>query len=200
MKLDALLQDEQARVEELEQALHDREDHITELIQEHQQALDSAAQLEENLRLRDGGESALRRRVRDAEAEAESALEELSRIKREHAQVLESKARELSTVLTREADARAQMQATLKERTNDDAGSSRVQDQTRALEEQVRGLRQQLQELQQGSADKDMKIARLAKERKQMRDDMENMNMAVDSKQQELEMVCRRSVANLVRT
>ena len=51
-------------------------------------------------------------------------------------------------------------------------------------------MARQIHGLQQESADKDMKIVQLAKQRAQDKEDLKSMNMAIDSKQQELELVC----------
>ena len=183
------MQSEQEHSEELESALHEREDRITQLTQERQYALESVTRLESNLRERDAGDAGLSKRILHVETEAESLREELSRVKREHARTLDLQARELEDARSRETVARAHMEAVLKEKAEGDVYGSRVQDRTGTLESDLEKLRRQIHDLQHESADKDMRIIQLMKHRTQDKDDMDNLNIALDSKQQELEMV-----------
>lgn len=59
-----------------------------------------------------------------------------------------------------------------------------------ALKDEVERLRRQVHELQQESADKEVKIVQITKQRAQDKEDLQGLNIALDSKQQELELVC----------
>jgi hypothetical protein len=67
-----------------------------------------------------------------------------------------------------------------------------------SLDEEVGKLRRQVHELQQESATKEVTVTQLNKWREQDKEDIKGLNIALDSKQQELELVrrfsiCRRS-------
>lgn len=57
------------------------------------------------------------------------------------------------------------------------------------LKAEVERLTSQTRELQQESADKEVCIVQITKQRAQDKQDLEGMNIALDSKQQELELV-----------
>ncbi len=71
--------------------------------------------------------------------------------------------------------------------------ASKAESQTlrKSLEDELESLRRQNAELRQQSAAKDMKILQLSKTKEQLRDDKEMLNIALDSKQQEVELVSR---------
>jgi predicted nuclease with TOPRIM domain len=82
------------------------------------------------------------------------------------------------------------MEQLVKDRAENDIAASSLQDRVSALKEEVERLRKQVHELQQESADKEVKLAQAAKQRAQDKEDMQGLNIALDSKQQELELVC----------
>ena len=57
------------------------------------------------------------------------------------------------------------------------------------LEENER-MRRRVHELEQESAAKEMRLVELRRDNDRIRDDNANLNIALDSKQQELELVC----------
>lgn len=57
------------------------------------------------------------------------------------------------------------------------------------LNERVERLRKQVQELQAESADKEVQLVQFGKFRDQDKEDIKGLNIALDSKQQELELV-----------
>ena len=57
------------------------------------------------------------------------------------------------------------------------------------LNTELEKLRRQVHDLKQESADKEVKIVQLTKSRNQDKEDMQGLNIALDSKQQELELV-----------
>lgn len=82
------------------------------------------------------------------------------------------------------------MEQLVKNRAENDAAASGLQDRVNALTEEVDRLRRQVHDLQQESADKEVKLAQAAKQRVQDKEDLQGLNIALDSKQQELELVC----------
>ena len=57
------------------------------------------------------------------------------------------------------------------------------------LKDEIECLRRQIHELQQESADKEVKILQITKQRAQDKEDLQGLNIALDSKQQELALV-----------
>ena len=122
---------------------------------------ENVARLEENVRQRDTEIVDYSACVVEREMVAEQLREQISNLKREHSRI------------KAEADMAV---GTLKERDN-------------TLKEEVSGLRRQVHELQQESADKEVKLVQLMKQRSQDKEDIHGLNIALDSKQQELELV-----------
>ncbi|KAJ7222558.1 hypothetical protein GGX14DRAFT_429090 [Mycena pura] len=171
-ELTGQIHDQDGQVETLKQTLQARDDRIVELEQECKYALDNVCRLEENTRRREAEAMEYSQRILQREAEAETLQEQLSRLKREHASTLEA------TLAAQTAEAERQARAT----------KDRVAD----LKTEIERLRRQIHELQQESADKEVKIVQITKQRAQDKEDMQGLNIALDSKQQELELLKRR--------
>ncbi|KAF7326631.1 hypothetical protein MVEN_02599900 [Mycena venus] len=166
------IRDQDGHVQAVQQTLQAREDRIVELGQERQYALDNVSRLEENIRRRDAEAAEYSQRTLEREAEAEALREQISRMKREHASALEAVA------AAQTAEAEKQTRAA-KERAGD-------------LKDEIERLRRQIHELKQESADKEVKIVQITKQRAQDKEDLQGLNIALDSKQQELELLKRR--------
>ena len=110
-------------------------------------------------------------------------------MKREHARIVNEQSRTLQDVIAREVEARAAMEAMVREKAENDVQSASLKERVTALTAEVERLRRQVHELQQESADKEVKLVGLEKQRKLDKEDIEGLNIALDSKQQELEMV-----------
>lgn len=171
-------------------ALQETEDRVSEALQERHYATTTITRLEENLRQRGTSDSDFAQRIRAVEREAENLREELSRARREHTRAFDTQARELEEARSRETSAQSQMEALLKEKVQGDVSVIHMTDRTTGLQDEVDKLRRQLHDLQQSTAAKDMRIVQLAKQLAQEKDDKEGLNIALDSKQQEVEMVC----------
>ncbi|KAJ7800670.1 hypothetical protein B0H13DRAFT_1932542 [Mycena leptocephala] len=126
-------------------------------MQERQYALDNVARLEENIRRRDAEAAEYSQRTLQREAEAEALREQLSRTKREHAGALEAVA---AAAQTAEADKRVRA-------TNGEADD---------LKDEIERLRRQIHELQQESADKEVNIVQITKQRAQDKEDLKGLN------------------------
>ncbi|KAF7373510.1 hypothetical protein MSAN_00561200 [Mycena sanguinolenta] len=166
------IRDQDGHVKATQQTLQAREDRIVELEQERQYALDNVSRLEENIRRRDAETAEYSQRTLQREAETEALREQISRMKREHTSALEAVA------AAQTADAEKQARAA-KERAGD-------------LKAEIERLRRQVHELQQESADKEVKLVQITKQRAQDKEDLQGLNIALDSKQQELELLKRR--------
>ena len=110
-------------------------------------------------------------------------------MKREHARIVNEQSRKLQDVVAREVESRAAMESMVREKAEHDVQVGSLTDRVGALTTEVERLRRQVHELQQESADKEMKLAQVQKQRAQDKEDMNGLNIALDSKQQELELV-----------
>ncbi|KIP06376.1 hypothetical protein PHLGIDRAFT_90915 [Phlebiopsis gigantea 11061_1 CR5-6] len=192
-ELEQHLRAEQDHAEELTKALQEREDRVGALEQERQYAYDSVSRLQENIRQRDAELSGYAQRIREREAEAEGLREGLTRQKREHARIVDEQSRKISEVVAREVEARATMERIVREKAEDDVAASALTERVSALTEELERLRKQVHQLQQESADKEVKLLQAAKQRSQDKEDMQGLNIALDAKQQELELLKRRA-------
>jgi chromosome segregation ATPase len=187
--LEAHLQAEQAQIEELSGLLQEREDRITELTEEVQYAKQNVSRLEENVRQRDAEASEYSSRLVNAESAAEELREELSALKREHARATEQKDRALADAQAEATRAKTEMESALQRQAHVDVNGQMLQERTGSLESELEKLRRQVHDLRQDSAAKDMKIVQFQQQIKRDREDMDGMNIAIDSKQQDLERV-----------
>ncbi|KAF7297130.1 hypothetical protein MIND_00945900 [Mycena indigotica] len=163
---------DEKQTESAKQSLQESQDRVLELEQEHKYALDNIARLEENIRRRDAEVSTYSQRILEREAEIEALQEQLSRTKREHATALD---------------------AALSEKTVEAENQARdYLDRISDLKGEMERLRRQIHQLQQESADKEVKIVQLNKQHVQDKDDIQGYNIALDSKQQELELIKRK--------
>lgn len=153
--------------------------------------MDSVNRLQESIRQRDTEIASYTSRIRERELEVEELHEEISRIKREHARTVDEQSRKISEVVAREVEARANMEHMLRGKAETDVMQDTLKDRVTSLQQEVEKLRRQVHELQQESADKEVKLAQLAKQRAQDKEDLQGLNIALDSKQQELELVSR---------
>ncbi|RPD62165.1 hypothetical protein L227DRAFT_51616 [Lentinus tigrinus ALCF2SS1-6] len=191
-ELEEQLRAEQEHSEELTAALREREDKVTALEQEHKFALDRAQRVEARLREREAELSDLMKKQSERENDAENAQSEIAKMKREHARIVNEQSRTLQDVVAREVEARASMEAMVREKAETDVQINSLKDRTNALNAEVEKLRRQVHELQQESADKDIKLVQFTKQRAQDKEDLNGLNIALDSKQQELELLKRR--------
>jgi chromosome segregation ATPase len=150
--------------------------------QERQFALDNVARLEDKVRQRDAELAASAERIKQREADAEVLREEMSGMKRTHARVVDEQTRQLAETAATAGEAQTQLEALVRERAEREAERA-------ALGEEVERLRRQVQVLKQESADKEVRIVQIGKQRQQDLEDMQGLNIALDSKQQELELV-----------
>ncbi|EED84378.1 predicted protein [Postia placenta Mad-698-R] len=191
-ELEDQIRAEHEHSEHLTQALQEGEDRVATLEQERQYALDRAARFEAQIKQRDADAAELSQRAIACEQDAEEAQEEISRLKREHARIVNEQSRTLQDVVAREVEARAGLEAVVREKAEADVHISTMKERLTALQEETERLRRQVHALQQESADKEVKLVNLAKQRQQDKDDINGLNIALDSKQQELELLKRR--------
>jgi hypothetical protein len=113
----------------------------------------------------------------------------MSKMKRDHARTLDEQIRALQDTVGQEGETRQRMELLVKEKAAGDIELSTLKDRVAALKEEIERLRRQVHELQQESADKEVKIVQITKQREKDKEDLQGLNIALDSKQQELELV-----------
>ncbi|KAG6336108.1 hypothetical protein ID866_2974 [Astraeus odoratus] len=191
-ELDEQLHRERDHADGLTQALQEQEDRISDLDDELRFTKESVARLEENVKMRNEEITSLSERLLQSAKDAEELREQLSSLHREQARIREQQRREVDDALTREEQAREQLEEALKEKAKSDIMLGSSKERIDSLTEEVTRLRGQVHQLQLESADKEVKILQLTKQHMQDKEDINGLNIALDSKQQELELVKRR--------
>ncbi|KAF8064059.1 hypothetical protein FPV67DRAFT_200335 [Lyophyllum atratum] len=190
-QLEDQLQQEREHSENLTKGLRECEDRVSELDRERQFSQENISRLEEKLRQRDQEVDESSQRMRERESEAEQLREEMSDLRREHAHVISEQTRALEEVSMREGEARTQMEALVRRQATVDIDAKVSADKIKALKEELERSRIKIQSLRQESADKEVKVVQLEKRVQQNKEDLEGLNTALDSKQQELQLIKR---------
>ncbi|KAM6493285.1 hypothetical protein JOM56_011419 [Amanita muscaria] len=191
-QLEDQLRQGREEIDELTDALQERQDRISELDQERQFAADSVSRLEENLRRRDQELAEYSIRAVQRETEVEKLREELSGLFRNHSRELDQRTRTVQEALEEAAEARAQLEQGVRLKAELEVENKSNKDRVDALRDELERLRRQVHSLGQDSADKEVKIVQMTKQLSQKEEDMAGLNIALDSKQQELELMKRK--------
>lgn len=180
---------EQEHSDELTRALQEREDHVSTLEQQRQYAYDSVDRLQENIRQRDAEIAEHLKRIKERDNELDEVREGLTRQRREHNRIVDEQSRRISEVVAREVEARANYEHLVKVHAEADVQVVTLTERVGTLTEEIEKLRKRVHDLQQQSAADEMKHAHYAKQRAQDKEDLKQANIAIDSKQTEIEMV-----------
>lgn len=169
--------------------LRQHADDITSLRQELKSAHESVARLEQDIWQRDTELEGLAHRIVAREDEAEDARAELAALKREHARVADEHHNALADLTTRVEGTQAELEAAVQRKEDADAAADSLRERVGTLEAESEKLRKQVRDLQTESANGEVHIAQMEKQREKDREDLQGLNIALDSKQQELELV-----------
>jgi chromosome segregation ATPase len=183
---------ETEHVDTLAQVLHEEKERRAASEQDRQFALENVARLEEKVRQRDAELAESAQRIVQREVDAEQLREQMSDMKRQHARVVDEHVRALQETTGQVGEARRHLEALIKDRAGAVVVMETLRGQANQLKDEVERLRRQVQVLQQESADKEVKIVQITKQRAQDQDDLHGLNIALNSKQQELELVSSR--------
>jgi chromosome segregation ATPase len=186
LQLEEQIREQHEHNDQLTEALQDRDNHLLHLTSEHQSVTDSVSRFEEDIRQRDAEIADYSQRVAEHKIAAEQLREQMANMEREHARIVDEQARNM---IGPDDDTRQQMVEIVRAKEEADAMLETLEEQVSVLKDEVERLRRQVHELQQESADKEVKIVQLTKQRSQDKEDMQGLNIALDSKQQELELV-----------
>lgn len=147
--------------------------------------MDNISRLEELLRQRDAEIEEAQSRLVDREQEAEDLRAQVNKMKR----AADEQGQRLEEIVQREQAARTDMEDAARQKAEDEMELSSIKDNVATLTAEVDRFRKQVHDLQQESADKEVKLLQLNKARAQDKEDKDGLNIALDSKQQELELV-----------
>jgi len=164
-------------------------DSIISLQQELKSANDSVARLQQDIRQRDSELEGLAHRIVAREDEAEDARAELVALKQEHACAADEHRRALEDVTTRAEGTQAELGAAVRGKDDADVVLHSLRERIGILEAELEKLGKQVRDLQTESANREVHIAQMEKQRERDREDLRGLNIALDSKQQELELV-----------
>ncbi|CAE6415275.1 unnamed protein product [Rhizoctonia solani] len=157
---------------------------LDDLDREHQSTLDTVRRLERIVQARNTELAQTEESIRTQALEAEqlrSHTRELERIKTQRDDALQA-----------ESLLRAQLEDTQKQRTAETAELSKLRERLKALVDETARSQRRVNELMTESADKEVRIVQLSKARAQDIEDKEGLNVALQSKQQELELIKRK--------
>ncbi|KAG1731384.1 hypothetical protein EDB19DRAFT_1334961 [Suillus lakei] len=177
---------------ELQRTTEEYETRITSLTAELTFAHENVSRLEINIKERDASISTLTTTLRTRTDEAESLREELATLKVEHSRAFSSQTRSLQDLQTQEKDLRTQLEVAVREKAESDIMLGNSKERVGSLMDEVARLRRTVHEMQQTSAAREVTIVQLRKERERDREDVNGLNIALDSKQQELELIKRK--------
>ncbi|KAI0270710.1 hypothetical protein BC834DRAFT_967439 [Gloeopeniophorella convolvens] len=191
-QLEAEMAELRQHADDLVAALQEREADSETLRQELKAANDSAARLEQNMDQRDAELEDIAHRVVAREDELEDVRTQLATLKREQARVVDERRRELADVSVRAENAQAELDAAVQGKAEADEAAAALRERVGVLEGELEKLRKHVHDLQTESANREVHIAQMEKQRERDREDLRGLNIALDSKQQELELIKRR--------
>ncbi|KAI0246338.1 hypothetical protein BJV78DRAFT_1277249 [Lactifluus subvellereus] len=186
------LEQEKAQLEAELAELRQQADDLTSIRQELKSANDNVTRLEQDIWQRDTELEELAHRIVAREDEAEDARAELATLKREQARTSDEHHRVVADLTTRAESAQAELGAAIQGKDDANAAADSLRERVGSLEAESEKLRKQVRDLQTESANREVHIAQMEKQRERDREDLQGLNIALDSKQQELELMKRR--------
>jgi len=168
------------------------EDRINQLERERQSASETIISLENGTHQRDEEIGHHTERIRAQKVQVENLRDEVGDLKLEYEHVvadLNEHARALSQATESKSDMRRQLEDLVSQKADIDADLKSHQERNEWLESETERLKRHVHDMQQESADKEIKIIQLTKQHGQDKEDIQGLNIALDAKQQELELV-----------
>jgi len=176
-------------VDELIQTLEEQKDVFSSLEEDHQLSRENVALLGAGVSQRDAEIAKLSLNTGQLERDVEEFRGTIGRLEKERGRKVDEQPREFSELVTREAVSRRHLESLVSEKAGSDILVQTLQNRVASLDGGVGKLRRQAHELQQESASKEATVTQLNKWREQDKEDIKGLNIALDSKQQELELV-----------
>ncbi|KAJ7702408.1 hypothetical protein B0H17DRAFT_1327334 [Mycena rosella] len=189
------LQEKTAKCNDAERKVFELEDDLQGLWDIRESLEKEREQLQAQIREEEGRVEAFTLKLKASEKERQSALDKVSRLE-DDIRRRDIKAAEDSQRAADVEELREQMGRMRREALGAEASKQmEIDAQAKTLLEfkvEIERLKGQNRELQQDSADKEVQIVQTTKERVQDKQDLAGLNIALDSKQQELELLKRR--------
>jgi polyhydroxyalkanoate synthesis regulator phasin len=113
----------------------------------------------------------------------------IGRLEKDRGHEVDEQSREVSELVTREAESHQRLESLVSEKAESGILANILQNRVASLDEEVGKLRRQVHDLQQESAAREVTVTQLNKWREQDQEDIKGLNIALDLKQQELELV-----------
>ena len=176
-------------MDDLVQTLEEQKDAFSSLEEDHQLSIENVSLLEARLSQRDAEIAKLSLHAGQLERDNEELRGSIGRLEKERGREVDEQSREFSELVTREAESRRHLESLVSEKAGSDILVNTLQNRVCSLDEELGKLRRQVHELQQESATKEVTVTQLNKWREQDKEDIKGLNIALDSKQQELELV-----------
>ena len=176
-----------ANADQQHHSLLERQREVQELESQRDQGLADAAQQQERFTVR---EQELLRSLHESRNQQEQTQREREELKRESAQLLQQRNQHIShlesEILTRSAARRKVMSSGC-------SSCADMQERAIFLEGEIVRLRESVSRMRMESSDREVKVARLTKQRDQLQEDVDGLNIALEAKQQELRLLKRAS-------
>jgi myosin heavy subunit len=157
--------------------------------EERQRALDDVQDLQRLLLERETVNVESSRKLSSKDQEIANLNEELAAVRREQARIVSDHARMVSEAENKASAANGQLGESTRQQVASMSEARSLRERVSSMQEEMDKLRQTVHVLRQQSADQDVKIVQLEKQHDQDSEDKLGLNIALDSKQQELELV-----------
>jgi len=173
-------------------AIKQSENRIDQLERERQSTSETIVRLESGIHQRDEEIGHHTERIRAQKIQVENLRDEMGDLKHEYERTiadLNEHARALSQATESKSGMRRQLEDLVSQKADVDADLKSHQERNEWLENETERLKRHVHDMQQESADKEIKIVQLTKQHGQDKEDIQGLNIALDAKQQELELV-----------
>jgi chromosome segregation ATPase len=188
------LRKSQRHVDSLMQSHSELQRKLETLKEERSFASDNGHRLEHAMEARDLEIEQYEEERRQQFEELESLRDKISGLEKEHRRQLADRAREIED-LERQLQINTEHSTQiLNENADRDVYMAALEGKAESRLEDTNRLRQRIHELEQESAVKEVRLVDLRRDRDRAKEDNINLNIALDSKQQELELVCHQSL------
>jgi chromosome segregation ATPase len=165
------------------------ESRVNELKQEKQFADERIVRLEENLRKRDEEVAKYSQRFAEGEAEVEHLREEMSWFKRDHERVLSERSRSLIDALRQKEVMEKNLEDVIRSKVEVDLELKASREREGRIVLEIEELKRDLKAVKMDNADKEVRILQIMKRSERERENLVGLGIALESKQQELELV-----------
>jgi chromosome segregation ATPase len=162
---------------------------LHQLDEERRFAVDDAERLKQNLVMREEVISSDSKKMANLVLEKDELANEVARVRKENARLHEANQRQSDELAAREHELQVEREALARDKAEVDVTRENVDSHVGALEEDLRRAQKVIAEMKAKSADTEVEILQLQKTRAKEREDKEGLEIALQAKQQELEMV-----------